>query len=363
MTMTRESQEVIDYYSNKVYKVFFRKSNRGTTPQGKLRLYYLQETNIKVGTIFTFKGDNYLVTNQDGTESNIYYTSVALKCSTTLPVQHNNVLYNVPIVLASDKYGVSEGKTISVISGSIIIYTGLNDISKSIAIDKIFKKFGGTYKVGNFFLNDNLAYFYLTRELNQPDTNELKITAPELTCKNGTTSQIVVSCLTNGEVVADQTVTYVSADETLATVDANGVVTFIKEGTVTITGTWTEKKITNTLTYNVIAPEKPVVSLTITQKSSGDIIIGSTRVRTITATVTNGDATINTTEPITWTITLPVGFESLFTVAYPTNRTATIKCANTDDYDKLVGKVVNVIIKDTATGTAISTADYKVRMA
>lgn len=359
--LEREGQVITNYYSNENYKVFFRKTNRGDGSQEKLRIYYPQSYNIAKGTIIIYKGTNYLIENQDASESNIYYTSVAVKCVETFPVQYNNKKYNVPIVVVNSNYKTSSSITITVISGSLICYTGLNDISRSITLNKIFVKFGGTYSVQNYFFNDNMAYFYLTRETNQPDKNELNITADKTTCETGTTSQIVANCLTNDEVVLNQTITYTSSDETLATVNANGVLTFIKAGTVIITGTWTEKQKTNTLTYNVVEPEKPVASFTITQKISGNIIING-RARTITATVTNGDGTVNTTEPLTWGFTYPVGFESLFVTTNPTNRTYTIKCGSTDDYDKLIGKTVDVSIKDTATGTATSIASYKITM-
>lgn len=274
-TMLREGQEIAEYYSGTKYKVFFRKTNRGTDSQGKLRLYYAQDTNITMGTIFTYKGENYIISNQDATESNIYYTSIALKCNTTLPVQYNNVWYNVPIVVSSDKYGVSEGKIVSVISGSIIVYTGLNDISKNIAINKIFKNFGGTYKVGNYFYNNNMAYLYLTRELNTPDTYAMiynGVTALDLDNK---TYQLSYAATINDVADITATITYASSDTTIATVNSSGLLTMLKTGSVTITATWVEHNtITSSTVLTIMQATPPVMNYTMTILSSGTLLAG-----------------------------------------------------------------------------------------
>ena len=40
-TMQREKKIICDYYdTQKKYEVFFRRDNRSTSPQGKMRLYY-----------------------------------------------------------------------------------------------------------------------------------------------------------------------------------------------------------------------------------------------------------------------------------------------------------------------------------
>ena len=81
MTMNREKISVADYYNSDVkYDVFFRRNNRSTTPQSKVRFFYAQSTPITIGTIFVLNGENYIVTSQDGIESDIYFTSIANKC-------------------------------------------------------------------------------------------------------------------------------------------------------------------------------------------------------------------------------------------------------------------------------------------
>lgn len=68
----KEGMSVSDYYdSTKTYTVFFRRNNRSNSPQGKLRMYYAQDTDINIGTVFVLKDATYLVISQDALESNI----------------------------------------------------------------------------------------------------------------------------------------------------------------------------------------------------------------------------------------------------------------------------------------------------
>ena len=170
-TMKREGITVSDYYdSTKTYDVFFRRYNRGTTPQGKLRFYYTQDTAISIGTIFVLKGIPYLVISQDGIESDVYYTSMAIKCDTTFNVYSNTEhrYITVPCAVISDKYTLTNNSMISMVSGSVTVYTGDNSYARDMSINNGYYNFGGYYEVGNVFYNNGLAYVYMTREAMPP---------------------------------------------------------------------------------------------------------------------------------------------------------------------------------------------------
>lgn len=83
-TMQREKKIICDYYdTQKKYEVFFRRDNRSTSPQGKMRLYYENSQGIQIGTIYNYKNKNYLVVSQDAQESEVYYTSLAVSTEFT----------------------------------------------------------------------------------------------------------------------------------------------------------------------------------------------------------------------------------------------------------------------------------------
>jgi hypothetical protein len=111
----------------------------------------------------------------------------------------------------------------------------------------------------------------------------------------------------------------------------------------------------------VVIPPTPVGSTYSEIKTSGDLLIGSTRARTLTVTCYNADKTVNTSAVIICSFVYPTGYESLFTIEYPTNRTATIMCGSTDDYDKLIGKVVKVSVSD-GSGGFVGNLDLKIKM-
>ena len=249
-TMNRERIIVTDYFdSNITYEVFFRRNNRGTNPDGKVKLYYAKETPIQIGTIFVLKGEIYIVTSKDGIESDIFFTSMAVRCDVTFVVKCNGEYKDMPFIVASDKMTVGYGKIFNVVSGSVVMYTQDNDISRNIKINNEYYAFGGYYKVGSNFFNNGLAYFYLERQTMPKD--DYKIVYNGVTSfdiKDSTTYQLSYTVTNNGNLVENPTIHYSSSDETIATVDSNGLMTMLKEGTVDITATYSTASATTTMT-------------------------------------------------------------------------------------------------------------------
>lgn len=239
--LKREGITVRDYFDDTEYLVFFRKNNRGTNPQGKVRMFYPQNCGIKLGTAFTLKNDTYIVISQDAQESDIYYTSIAIKCDTNFTLETDEGWITLPFVTESDKYGVSSGSVFTMIDGSVICYTSLNKYSKDIAVNDIFYNYGGRYSVANYFCNNNIHYFYMKRELNTDASYSLVYEGDTVFDISTTpTYQLSFIALNNMSAVDNPKLKYVSSDETVATVDENGLVTFLSvgTGTVSITASW-----------------------------------------------------------------------------------------------------------------------------
>ena len=260
-TMKKEGMVVSDYYdTSKTYTVFFRRNNRSTSPEGKLRLFYEQDTDIKIGTVFVLRDIPYVVVSQDGIESDVYYTSMAIRCDTYFTVYSNTAkgYMKIPFVTMTDKYTISSNSTISIISGSVVIYTGLNDHVKDMSVGNGYYNYGGYYKVGNYFYNNNIAYIYLTRGA-MPTDDEYIITFVGETYIDMTTTstyQLSYTAICNGNIVDSPKLTYKSNDTSIATVDDNGLMTVHSTGYVTITATWTDGDNTECLTTFTIADEK-----------------------------------------------------------------------------------------------------------
>ena len=249
-TMNRERIIVTDYFdSNITYEVFFRRNNRGTNPDGKIKLYYAKETPIQIGTIFVLKGEIYIVTSKDGIESDIFFTSMAIRCDVTFVVKSNGEYKDIPLTVVSDKMTVNHGSVFNVVGGSVVMYTQDNDISRNIAINNEYYAFGGYYKVGNNFFNNGLAYFYLERQTMPQDNYAITYNGvTSFDIKDSTTYQLSYTVTNNGNVVKNPTIHYSSSDETVATVDSNGLMTMLKEGTVDITARYSTASVTTTMT-------------------------------------------------------------------------------------------------------------------
>ena len=296
-TLNHEKIEITDYYTSEIYRVFFRKNDRSTTPQGKVRLFYPVTTNIKIGTIFSLcdKG-NYLVISQDSDENSVYYTSLAIRCDELFKVKYNNTLVSVPFVLSSEVYDISENSTISIIDGSIIAYTGLTDATKEMT--GTYNVFGGTYEVKNSFVRSGLIYYYLKRTANETNTLTCTVNLTELDTSVGT-YQLTYEAKTNGYVVDGPLLTYVTSAPEIATVSDTGMLTLLQAGTVTITATWVEKDVECIIEFTLTAsePDSPTIATTI---SGGDTLRYG---RAKTWTVTFTDSTGATIAPsFTWNV-------------------------------------------------------------
>mgnify|MGYP000341412270 CR=1 FL=1 len=149
MTMNREKITVTDFFnSDTKYDVFFRRNQRSTTPQGKVRFFYAQSTPIDIGTIFVLNGSNFIVTSKDGIESNIYFTSLAVKCDTTFVVQSENKYIDVPMSVVSDKWTVAHGSVFSMVNGAVAMFTQDNPIAKPYEFADIIDAMGRWYNKG-----------------------------------------------------------------------------------------------------------------------------------------------------------------------------------------------------------------------
>ena len=307
-TMKRECITVSDYYDrNKTYDVFFRRSKRGSNSNGKVRIYFSQDTPIDIGAMFVLKDDTYVVTSRDGDESDVFYTSIAVKCDTSFNVLYSDTEHryiSIPFVTLSDKFTLSNNSTISMISGSVVVYTGDNPYLREVQLNHGFYNYGGYYKLGNTFYNNGLAYWYMTREAKPADKYVLSYNGvTSLDMKDATTYQLSYTAIKNDVPVDSPTLTYVSSDNTIATVDGNGLMTLLKEGNVTITATWTDGDNTTTCETTIAitnSSAKPEPTLTI--KGNPDLKCCFERIYKAKYTDANGND-ISSNYTSVWSIT------------------------------------------------------------
>ena len=248
--LQRESTTVSDYFNDTTTcKMLFRRTNRGTNPQGKLHCYFKQTEPIGIGSVIVMKGQPYvIISDKDFDESNAVYSAIA---------QKTNVIINgVPFVVDTATYGESQGTIFTQVDGDVIIYTGFNTITSKIKVNDYINAFGNSYQVSNKFVKENILYIHIKQTTTIPDN--YKITYNGVTSfdiNDGTTYQLSYTVTNNGSVVENPTITYSSSDETIATVDSNGLMTMLKEGSVDITATaYGDSCITTMTIANTSAP-------------------------------------------------------------------------------------------------------------
>ena len=360
-TMKRECITVSDYYdSTKTYNVFFRRSRRGSNSQGKVRIYFSQDTPIDIGTTFVLKDKPYVVTSRDGDESDVFYTSMAIKCDTTFNVYSNTEhrYVSIPFVTLSDKYTLSSNSSISMVSGAVIIYTGDNPYSREVEVNENYYNYGGYYEVANTFYNNGLAYVYMTREAIPQDRYTLSYNGvTSLDMADATTYQLSYTAIKNDVVVDSPALTYVSSDNTIATVDNTGLITLLKAGNVKITATWTDGNNTTCETTIAISnggvkPEPTPSGGTLTITTNGDLIVGFNRVYTANFKDADGND-VSSNYTCVWTFS-NLTFDESKIETYETDHRIRIKV----DEDALIGKTFTLNVVDS--GNTFTPASYDI---
>ena len=278
--LQRESTVVSDFFNDTTTcKMLFRRTNRGTNPQGKLHCYFKQTEPIGIGSVIVMKGQPYvIVSDKDADESNAFYSAIAQKSNVTIN--------GIPYVVDTATYGESQGSIFTQVDGDVIIYTGFNEITNKIKVNNRINAFGNSYEVTNRFVKENIIYIHLKQTTAIPD--HYKIVYNGLTSfdiNDGTTYQLSYTVTNNDIVVDNPTITYSSSDETIATVDSNGLMTMLKEGSVDITATAYGTSVTTTMTIANTSAPTYILSIT----SSTDTITLGRSYKTLTCRFADKD--------------------------------------------------------------------------
>ena len=268
-TMQRENVSVIDYFNGTKYDVFFRRNNRSVSPEGKVRLYYKQTSKIDYGTTFTLNGKQYIVINQDADESGYFYSAIAKQCNEIVTLEGNEI----PVAIDKDTFNIQDGSVFNYINGDVTIYAQLNDITSAVAINDVLQAFGNYYKVGNRFIDGRIVYFNLEQTVKPQDNYKITYTGvTSFDLKDSNTYQLTYSVTNNGNVVKNPHISYESSNVEIATVDENGLMTMLKEGSVDIVASCGGAICTTTMT--IANTSAPTYTLSLTSSSSDNIKVG-----------------------------------------------------------------------------------------
>ena len=233
------------------------------------------------------------------------------------------------------------------VSGAVVIYTGDNSYARDMEVNSAYYNYGGYYKVGNVFYNNGLAYVYMTREAKPADRYTLSYNGvTSLNMKDATTYQLSYTAIKNDVVVNNPTLSYTSSDDTIATVDGNGLMTLLKEGNVKITAIWidgnnTTCETTIAITNGGVEPEPTPTTGTLTISGTASLRWGATRTYKAIYTDANGNDVSSKYTSI-WTITNANFNTSLLTQTVNGNQIT----LHYDD-DNLIGETFTLNVVDT----------------
>ena len=317
--LQREHTVVSDFFDNsKTCEMLFRRTNRGTNPQGKLHCYFKQTEPLGIGSVIVMKGQPYvIISDKDFDESNAVYSAIAQKTNVTIN--------GVPFVVDTATYGEAQGSIFTQVDGDVIIYTGFNTITSKIKVNDYISAFGNAYQVSNKFVKENIIYIHLKQTTAIPDNYKITYNgATSFDIKESTTYQLSYTVTNNGNIVENPAITYSSSDETIATVDSNGLMTMLKEGTVNITARYNTVSDTTTMTItdtsvpsvdytmNIVASSYSIrvggsyKSLTVKYYNSegteitSDVIVNKTREDYVWSAWCEGVDLTNDTSFVTW---------------------------------------------------------------
>lgn len=319
--LKRESKTITTYYANVDYKVLFRKpKEKNTSTDITGTIFYDASIPLYQGQLITFSGEQYILMNKLPVDGDVYFKSTMLKC--------NVIFKGVPCHAYKLSLGLDQGTVISTIDGNGELITEHTTEVENFTIGSTaYNIMNRWFEIINSYNISGLSHIFLKVTVAPPDNFTLDITSNESTLEVGATSQITSVCANNGTAITGQTVTYGSSDTAIVTVDANGLVTAIGNGTATITATWVEKSITDTLSYTITST--PSETYTIELTASGDFIVGGTA-RTVYATLKDGTGTVVPTWTAVWTVNYNGMATGDFTITYVENN---IKVQIAENYD------------------------------
>lgn len=245
--LRKEGFSVTDFYTNAVYKVFFRRVEHNESTVSKMRIYYAVDTNIQRGTMLVFKGETFVVINKDSFESEVYCTSTIVRCNTPFVVQTKSI----PFVINTPRLSTM-GSSIQQISGNITAFTGDSTSARKMQVNDSYIFGGRTWDVKNTIYIDGLFYALLEMTLNGNDPHIAWIGSYQLDKAVSTTVSNRFVAMNGSAVDPEAVMTYSSSDPSVATIDADGTIHLISTGNVSFTAVWAEHHLSATAEVEVI---------------------------------------------------------------------------------------------------------------
>lgn len=267
---------------------------------------------VKQGDFINILGVDYMVIHKEESINNVYtkYTIRRIRFNINFIVGEN--VYPIPAIIDEGSMGLDENKYITIGEGKIILYVKEDDITSQIPVGERFIKMRSAWEITSITNTEKGIYkIYADKDLFTPsdnkeleiadadrlniDTYSINITNTTTNLYAGDTLQINVDAIKNDIPVGSPVVSFTSSDDTIATVDANGLVTGVSVGSTTITATY--EGVTDTIALNI---EEVETGGSYAIEIEGVATIKRWEFGTYNAEVTNGGVAIS--KGVTWDV-------------------------------------------------------------
>ena len=326
----------------------------------------ITNNKINTGDIIGYQDDKWLVLSEVE-KSKTFYRLRIRKSNYNMKMVLEGELYQFPSILETSTLSIADSKYISIVDGKIMV-TLRNDVdakliklnNRAILMQRAWKVIGiDTSVIGLTTLYMDTVLISTTNDdLVNEIANKNLLATYSITTDNGTTISIdstktlQLNCIVNRIVDTTTTVVttiepiiYTSSDTSIGVVSETGLISFLKDGNVTIMATL---KNHNTINYSIAITVAPIgqdnYSISITGASSmyqNDSIVYTDVV------VNNG---IITTDDVVWS--LGSGDTTYATITSQTGTSATVKALDRGMQIKLIASLVK---DNTITGFKIIT--------
>lgn len=250
--LKREGKIITSYSDNTPYTVLFRRNSDTNALQNKSTIYYPADIGIAAGQLLKFKNNVYLAVNSETSENDVYHKSDLFQTNTTLESFKDGIESNTPMY----SYDVSttiqgSSKTVLEIGGNLEMITIDNAASRALTINTVFSAMGENWKIINLLYKNNIAYIYVEQTSDAAPTHTLSISGASDSYYVGDTATLTTIAKRNADTVTNATISWTSSDINLATIDNNGNISFLAEGSVTFTALWAEHDVTATKSITI----------------------------------------------------------------------------------------------------------------
>lgn len=325
--MIREGKDITLLTTGTSFKCLFRRNSDKNTKQDRTTIFYSIDSPLIEGELLKFRNNIYLAINQETAENDTYYKSDLLKTNIDISVLSGDKELMLHCYAGNlQATALISNTTISMVGGNIELLTEDNQNSRLLAIDNTFTAFGGTYKIINLYYRAGIAYIYVDRTQSTAEpTYSLAINANDSYNINDTAT-ISVNAMRDTTLISNPTIEYSVSDRSIADITTDGVITFIAEGTVTISATWIEHNVTAEKTIEVT---EGVTTGTATITYSGYAQVRTNDVsKTFTAHFFDKNGTELTGITAVWNLVLSTAQQGKVTISEQTATYVRVKCSS-----------------------------------